>query len=324
MALGGVGTKIDRADTVRYQRVSNTQTRAVADTTPPNIIQIPGEFFPHSRFESALWIRMAAKELTGINTGRRGGSLRIGRKGPIFKFLAPESIVDAHNHEWKEYASIQSRILQKVITGKTGIDQWRQVYGNLKTIFKDAKNLPSGQQVVEALQRVGNINVPKYKIDTPLAYSSSNRRVYTFNFNLADSQGGQRVREAVTLLQKYAAPEAKTEIDIEFPYVFNVTTEPEGLINMDYAVINSILTTWQHPYIKGRPTRCECTITFLDMSPLFRKTVESGGIVNVYVPKEPGYDAKRITKPDETINKQSEENIKKGLGEVISPDIPSY
>ena len=35
------------------------------------------------------------------------------------------------------------------------------------------------------------------------------------------------------------------------------------------------------PYIKGRPTRCELTLSFVDMSPLFEQTIDVGGIINV-------------------------------------------
>ena len=35
------------------------------------------------------------------------------------------------------------------------------------------------------------------------------------------------------------------------------------------------------PYIKGLPSRCELTLQFKDMSPLFKETIERGGIINV-------------------------------------------
>ena len=50
---------------------------------------------------------------------------------------------------------------------------------------------------------------------------------------------------------------------------------------MEYAAITSIQPTWKEPYRFGIPIVCELTISFTDMSPLFKKTLETGSIINV-------------------------------------------
>jgi hypothetical protein len=267
-----------------FGRVSSTSGITGNRQRDPNVIQIPGSFFPHANFTDAVWIKLTARELTGLRTNGRGGTLSIGKKGTTFKFLAPEQILESHNHDWAEYESIQSRILQKVMGFKTGVDQLSDVFSNVKTEFKKG-GLTTGAAIKSALTRVGNVAVPKYKIDSPLRYTSSQRRNYQLTFLLADSQGGATIEDAVRLLQRYSAPDSQSEIDINFPWVFTVTTEPEGLINMNYAVMESILVTWMHPYIKGKPSRCELTVSLKDMSPLFQQTLINGGIVNVNEPK---------------------------------------
>ena len=156
----------------------------------------------------------------------------------------------------------------------------------MKTAYNN-RGLPGGQSMMKLLMKAGDTRVPKYKMDTPLTYSSSQRRQYQLTFILADPEP-KNILDTVKLLEMYAAPESKSEIDIEFPYVFSVYSEPEGLINIDYAAITSILPNWQHPYIGGLPMRCELTISFTDMSPLFRKTIESGGIIQVNKPMKAG------------------------------------
>lgn len=245
----------------------------------PKLIQIPGNWFPHANFTDALWIKFQAKQLTGMHTGGRGGTLQIGKKGSAFKFLAPETITETHNHEWQEYSSIQSKILSKVIAFSTAYEQGKDIASNLKTAYNN-RGLPGGQGIMKLLMKAGDTRVPKYKMDTPLAYSNSQRRQYQLTFVLADIEP-QNILQTVKLLEMYAAAESKSEIDIEFPYVFSVQSDPEGLINIDYAAITSILPNWLHPYMKGMPMRCELTISFTDMSPLFRKTIESGGIIQV-------------------------------------------
>jgi hypothetical protein len=245
----------------------------------PKLIQIPGSWFPHASFTDALWIKFQSKQLTGMHTGGRGGTLQIGKKGSAFKFLAPETITETHNHEWQEYSSIQSKILSKIIAFSVAYEQGKDIYNNLRTAYNN-RGLPGGQSMMKLLMKAGDTRVPKYKMDTPLAYSNSQRRQYQLTFILADPDP-RNVVETVKLLEKYAAAESTSEIDIEFPYVFSVHSEPEGLLNIDYVAITSILPNWMHPYIGGLPMRCELTISFTDMSPLFRSTIETGGIIQV-------------------------------------------
>lgn len=253
----------------------------------PKLIKIPGSWFPQANYDNALWIKFQAKKLTGMHTGGRGGTLQIGRKGSTFKFLAPESIAETHNHEWQEYSSIQAKLLSKIITFSTGWQQTKDIANNLKTGFITGKGWPSGQQLKQLLMRVGDTRVPKYKMDTPLVYSNSQRRQYQLTFILADIEP-QNLLDCVRLLEMYAAPASNSEIDIEFPYVFGVQSDPAGVLDIDYAAITSILPNWMHPYIDGKPARCELTISFTDMSPLFRKTIETGGIVRVNATRKVG------------------------------------
>lgn len=291
---------INDPEFIRRKRVSSTQTQEREQGRGSQLIQIPGSFFPHSTFTDALWLRMQAIELRGMHTGGRGGSLQLGRKHTTFKFLAPEQIIESHNHSWEEYASIQSKILEKVIGFKTGIEQFGDVKDNLVTSFKTAKGWPSGQHLLSYLAKIGDVRVPKYKIDTPLRYTNSQRRQFQLTFMLADSWGGKEITKAVKLLQTYAAPSIVSEININFPYIFSLNSEPEGLLKVNYAALSDIIVTWMAPYITGTPVRCELTLTFKDMSPLFKKTIETGGIVNVNTPpREPSTDLAQYSNPRE-------------------------
>jgi hypothetical protein len=276
----------------KNKKINSRQSARIDYRKDPHLIQIPGNFFPHSQWvNSALWIKMTARKLESINTAGRGGSLRIGEKGTTFKFLAPSQIVDNQQHTWEEYSSIQSRLLQFVISASTAIDQGSQVYQNLKTRVIDQikkGEWPSGQQIVDALIGGTATNIPKLKMDTPLRYVNSTRRTFQLTFILADANGGKDVLNAVEQLQKYAAPDSSENsvIDIEYPYIFRVETEPYGIFTMNYSALENVLVTWQEPYIQGRASRAELTLGFKDMSPLFRKTIERGGIINVNTPPE--------------------------------------
>ena len=279
-----------RRNMIKTEKVTTTESQR---TNQPRgdknfgkaMIQIPGEFFPHAEFKEALWITMSPKQLKGMNTAGRGGTLRIGKTGTIFKFLAPETIIEAHNHDWQEYESIQSKLLQKIVTYRVGGGQALQVLRGMKReLFKllNAGKMPSARDIQGFLTESSAVGVPKFKIDTPLVYKNSQRRNWQLTFILADSVGGAKIISAVKQLQKYAAPRSDQSIlSIEFPWVFELQTIPEGLIQANFAALTSIQPSWMAPYIKGRPTRCELTLSFVDMSPLFEQTIEVGGIVNV-------------------------------------------
>jgi len=277
-----------------YRRFRNEQklTKVTANSSTrkevmkPNskkIVQIPGNFFPHSSFTEALWLKFTAKELKSGTTGGRAGSLNIGKTGTTFKFLAPETIIESHNHNWEPYESIQSKILQKVLGWKKALGEGKDIYNNLSTRLKGMNgNLGVGQQMDQLLQGSFSTATPKWKVDTPLAYKTSQRRQWQFTFQLADARGGIEVIEAVKQLMVYAAPAVdKGNIAIKFPWLFEIVSEPEGLIEADFAAMTSIQPSWMAPYIKGRPSRCELTLSFTDMSPLFEDTITQGGIINI-------------------------------------------
>lgn len=322
---------------------STTQASQTAKKNDPNLIQIPGDFFPHANFGwDALWVKITARQLLSQKTRSRGGSLQIGKKGTTFKFLAPPQIVDVHNHNWEEYASIQSRFLQLVINAKIAADQGGQIVGDLKRQFFQAlskikKNISENRAaraagkppvhpvsfpgvsslantLYQTATQAADVAVPKYKQDTPLKYTGSSRRTYNLPFILADSKGGETVERAVNLLQSYAAAESVSEYEINFPFIFEVQTEPFGLLKLNYAALESVLVTWNAPYRRGRGTWCELQLQFKDMSPLFRKTIEKGSIVKVNVPpeikKEQTLEQARLDRANKAFQEQYQRNAR--------------
>lgn len=282
--MGVNETKSNWRDTY-YEKQTNTESTRKQIPKPKKLIQIPGSFFPQANYKDALWITMTARQLKGMNTAGRGGTLRIGATGTQFKFLAPETIIESHNHDWEAYESIQAKLMQKIITYKIG---WNQVKDIGRNVSKEvhqllkANKIPTAEQLINSGINSASVGVPKFKIDTPLVYKNSQRRNWQFTFVLADAYGGKFIMWAVKELEKYAAPSGEKDvIAIEFPWVFELRSIPEGLINCEFAAMTSIQPSWNAPYIKGRPSRCELTLSFIDMSPLFAQTIERGGIINV-------------------------------------------
>jgi hypothetical protein len=269
----------------RKAGVTESHARSYRD---PNVIQIPGSFFPHADFEDALWIKIKAKKIANLKTGGRGGTLTIAEHGPTWKFLAPDEIVEVHNHEWDNYESFHSKILEKIrsfgVGWDTTVEAAGQLYQEGQRIAKKVWDKPTTDgllsDIKEGLIRGSSTTVPETKIDTPLVYMSSGRRRYDFNFILADPEGAKLVH-SIKLLQKYAAPDTVDEYRIDFPWIFEITSEPSELLKVSFAAMVSIQPTYQQPYVNGNPVKAELQLSFEDMSPLFKKTIEEGTIINV-------------------------------------------
>lgn len=251
----------------------------------PTLVQIPANFFPHADYENATWIRLTPRELTNINARGRGGTYTLRKTGTIYKFLCPREVVEVHNHDWREYESFHSAVLEKIRSYKTGYTQISGAAGRAGNEINDIiKNGFGGdflKRLEEAARNISAVDVPQLKMDTPLTWQGSSRRVYNFDFLLADADGGDLVLDTVQAIQKYAAPKNRDDLRIDFPYVFSIESEPRGMINLKAAACTSIQPTYREPFNQGKPYICNLNLSFVDLSPLFESTIDSGGIITI-------------------------------------------
>ena len=267
------------------------------------VIQRPHKFIPHSNpyfAENAVWIEMTPIKIVNQFTTSFGGRISTAReKQPTFRFLAPKDLPEVLAHTWSPYESIQSRIAGKVKSfAKLSAD-----LGALKnTIKKGGKGLGdlissegtlliaperAGQTISRltaiAVGAVGATVIPKVKVDTPLYYEDSERRRFTFTIEIvAEDNPKVDVVDPIKKLMEYSAPEIRGAlVRIDFPFIFHVRTSPKDFINMKTVAMVGIQPTWGDPYIGGYPSRVSCQFDFLDLSPLYRKTLKEGGVINV-------------------------------------------
>ena len=65
-----------------------------------------------------------------------------------------------------------------------------------------------------------------------------------------------------------------------------VKTVPNDFINYPTCALISVQPTWNSPYIHHLPSSVNLQLTFQDMSPLYRETIEKGSIINIISPTE--------------------------------------
>lgn len=254
---------------------------------------------PESSENGSVWIHMNAYKIINQFSKGRGKVIRAGSPEAQYAFLAPLSIFETHDHQWQPYESIASRLAQKVrslatVTAEVGAlttaftSQANTEDSSVQQINREVKE--GGRfdmQVVEnlaakAYSRAPSSRVPKIKIDTPLYYENSDRRSIQLEFLLvAEEDPFTDIVEPIQNIMRKAAPAFTGELTIEFPYLWEVYSQPNRYLNYSTCVLSSIQPTWNAPYINGYPSNVVLSLRFVDLGPLYRQTIETGTSINV-------------------------------------------
>lgn len=292
---------------------STIESEAENFTYKGNALVRNPDFSPFTQWKNATWIWMIPLKLENQNTGGRGGNITIGGENrPTFAFLSPTSISENITHSWEGFDSIQSRLMGKVVAGAKLVEEAAAMKNGMKKIINAGSQTDLGQGKIQsmtdaAINQAGSItgsDVPKFKVDTPLRYMNSARREIVLEFILMSSaknvvvegsSAGARgrgqtshskiteVNDIVKDLMMYSSPAIKegSTIEYEFPYIWRLETVPKGFIVYNFCALTSVQPTWNAPYINGYPTWCNISLTFKDLSPLFRSTIKGGSAINV-------------------------------------------
>ena len=247
-------------------------------------IQNPSRMTPHARWINACWVVITPREVTSQTTVSRGLPV-LGKKGTIFRFLAPEEIPENQNHEWAEYDSLQKRLADKVREFAKVGEEARALSGLAKKTFSDAiDSTKTAKDIFTTFGSAAGTGVTRAKVDAPLVYMNSQRRSFLLTFTLANLSAEDDIVQIVKLFQQYAAAEAPGAGSIFYdpPYVFSLKSFPDTrLIDMPYAALESVQATYKAPYKNGMPSHCELNLEFKDIEPLFANTIKTHSLINV-------------------------------------------
>jgi hypothetical protein len=245
----------------------------------------------------SVWISMKPKKI--IDQYSKGsGTIATKDLNTEFLFLAPLNLNENIVHHWEAYESVASRLAQKarsaVKLGSEGSALLKVGKENLSADkFRDLfeKNgINEGTAIKEYATKIYNAvpasRIPNIKVDTPLYYTNSDRRQIVFEFVLFNESvpGTDAIDVLVNPikeLMKFSSPDLKGNIEIEFPYMWEIKTSPIEFIKYTTCALVAVQPTWNSPYINHLPSSCNLQLTFTDMSPLYAGTIEEGSIVNV-------------------------------------------
>ena len=243
---------------------------------------------------NGTWLTIEARELQEETAymGDDSGGLKVGDEIIMsWRFLAPQQIQENVIHEWAPWETISSRIAGM---GKEFVQVIENVHSVGQSLSKGINNMNVGAGY-KALSQVKKV---KTKVDTPLVYENSQRMEWTMTFNLISAKNGYiDIIAPIRQLQMKSSPtklksHGLTGTDIELPHIFSIRTESpqnqyqgdkgydsmRGMIDIDHTALTSIQPTYMAPYDKnGQPTRCELTLTFKQLPPLYSDSFPIGG-----------------------------------------------
>lgn len=244
-----------------------------------------------------VWISMKPKKIED-QFSKGAGTVKTIDLNTEFLFLAPLNLNENIVHHWEAYESVASRLAQKV---RSGVKLVSEGSGLLKVgkefsagKFKDQfekigkkEGLSVEEYATKAYNLAPDSRIPKIKVDTPLYYSNSDRRQLVFEFVLFNEVAANPLNPEDVLvnpikeMMRYSCPGLKNDIQIDFPYMWEVKTVPNEFINYPTCALIGVQPTWNSPYIDHLPSSVNLQLTFQDLSPLYANTIEKGSIVNV-------------------------------------------
>jgi hypothetical protein len=223
-----------------------------------------------------------------------GGVQKVGTPDVQYAFLAPLKLQETLSHDWQPYESIASRLAQKIKdAGKLGAET-----SALFEVGKKGITLTNAEEIIgkaasnpaqaienfarEAYNAIPSSRIPNIKIDAQLYYQDSTRRTITLDFTIFEEGNAKKdIIDPVQDIMKKSCPALLGNLNIDFPYMWEVYTKPESWLNYKTCVLTSVIPSWNAPYVHGFPSSCELSLTFQDLGPLYRSSIEAGTSINV-------------------------------------------
>jgi len=279
---------------------------------------------PEGTGNGSVWISMKPRKILD-QFSKGAGTIATQELNTEFVFLAPLNLNENIVHHWEAYESVASRMAQKV---RSAVKLGSEVKGMLKVgkemnLADISKSGESEGRSIEsfvntAYKYAPNSRIPPIKVDTPLYYTNSDRRQIVFEFQLFHEKTSGTPEDMlinpIKELMKLSSPDLKSDINIEFPYMWTIKTIPNEFIKYTTCALTSVQPTWNSPYINGLPSSVNLMCTFTDMSPLYAGTIETGSIINVISEQEakamkaqgqrPSNDETPVFKPGKRVNER--------------------
>jgi len=177
-----------------------------------------------------------------------------------WNLVAPTDIQENIQHDWEEYGSWQGRMASLKLDAQKALAAMSAAAGGGLTKASSTTSLALG------------------KVDSPMVYNGSRRLEYSITVPFMRWKGGafKDVFEPIHQFRKLSCASMGNGDVIGFPAIFSISTFPADFIDIKYAALKDVQTVYQSPFIGGYPQRAECTLTFMDIQPLYQESWKNG------------------------------------------------
>lgn len=168
-----------------------------------------------------------------------------------WNLVAPTDLQENITHNYEEYHSWQGRGAQ------------------LKSDV-----ITATQRLAQGPTRAGGSTKPALnKVDSPMVWTGSERKEYSFTFTFAWYKGATPQAEVFDPIHNFRVLSSASltgNIDtVHAPAIFEIETYPVSIIKIDNAALTNVQVVYNAPFVRGYPARAELTLTFKDLRPLY-------------------------------------------------------
>jgi hypothetical protein len=188
------------------------------------------------------------------------GHVEVGGVLYSWNLVAPSDIQENIQHDWEEYGSWQGRMAELKTNLQRGVAAGASALGGAVT------------------RGNANTNLALAKVDSPMVYTGSKRLEYSITIPFMRYKNGayKDVFEPIHQLRKLSCASMGNGDTIGFPAIFEIYTMPANFLDIKFAALKDVQTKYESPFVGGYPQRAECTLTFMDIQPLYQESWRNG------------------------------------------------
>lgn len=207
-----------------------------------------------------LMIDAYSIEKQDLQPKNNSGHIETGGLLYSWNLVAPTEVQENIQHDWEDYGSWQGRAAE------------------LKSHLEKGAAALLGIAGGGVTRGTGNTNLSLAKVDSPMVYVGSKRLEYNITVPFMRYKGGafKDVFEPIHQFRKFSCASMGEGDVIGFPAIFSISTFPADFISIRFAALKDVQVVYQSPFIGGYPQRADCTLTFMDIQPLYQESWKNG------------------------------------------------
>lgn len=236
-----------------------------------------------------LWLKVTPKTFRPNISIQKDYNQGSTKAATSLYFLLGQSVTTGLTHQWGELSTLSGAVRELTSTVKKQATDVASTGGAILGSFNVS--------TPDALQRFNLTGAGRSaKNDAPYIYENTSRRQVALELQFAAHRNAEyEVWNPIQSLMVWscASGSVGTQFGTEFnfPYVFKVQTvtgtgKEVDIINFRDAAMESVLPVFNQPYKDGYPMSASCSVTFVDINPVYREIVANGGKAAVTVKME--------------------------------------